>query len=143
MLHNFTMFFIQVCFLEITQNFLLSVTGFESFVKVSSDRSDKLECSLRSTVTTSEIKKLGKLTEFDRDGEVWAVYFVSLDKGKPSLVFSFFCSQTKQNELSPFLRFLKYRKWLLQVILCKKLLFLHQLTNNMTTDCSFNYKFNT
>ena len=30
----------------------------------------------------------------------------------------------------------------LQVNLCKKLLFLHQLTHNMTTDCSLNYKFN-
>ena len=30
-----------------------------------------------------------------------------------------------------------------QVNLCKKLLFLHQLTHNMTTDCSLNYKFNT
>ena len=32
---------------------------------------------------------------------------------------------------------------LLQVNLCQKLLFLHQLTHNMTTDCSLNYKFNT
>ena len=32
---------------------------------------------------------------------------------------------------------------LLQVNLCKKLLFLHQLSHNMTTDCSLNYKFNT
>ena len=29
------------------------------------------------------------------------------------------------------------------VNLCKKLLFLHQLTHNMTADCSLNYKFNT
>ena len=29
----------------------------------------------------------------------------------------------------------------LQVNLCQKLLFLHQLTNNMTTDCSQNYQF--
>ena len=27
--------------------------------------------------------------------------------------------------------------------LCQKLLFLHQLTHNMTTDCSLNYKLNT
>ena len=33
--------------------------------------------------------------------------------------------------------------YLLQVNLCQKLLFLHQLTSNMTTDCSLNYKFNT
>ena len=32
---------------------------------------------------------------------------------------------------------------LIQVNLCQKLLFLHQLTHNMTTDCSLNYKFNT
>ena len=31
----------------------------------------------------------------------------------------------------------------LQVNLCQKLLFLHQLTHNMMTDCSLNYKFNT
>ena len=30
-----------------------------------------------------------------------------------------------------------------QVNFCQKLLFLHQLTHNMTTDCSLNYKFNT
>ena len=30
-----------------------------------------------------------------------------------------------------------------QVNLCQKLLFLHQLTHNMTTDCSLNYKFKT
>ena len=31
----------------------------------------------------------------------------------------------------------------LQVNLCQKLLFLHQLTHNMTKDCSLIYKFNT
>ena len=31
----------------------------------------------------------------------------------------------------------------LQVNLCQKLLFLHQLTHNTTVDCSLNYKFNT
>ena len=30
-----------------------------------------------------------------------------------------------------------------QVNLCQKLLLLHQLTHNLTTDCSLNYKFNT
>ena len=30
-----------------------------------------------------------------------------------------------------------------QFFLCQNLLFLHQLTHNMTTDCSSNYKFNT
>ena len=30
----------------------------------------------------------------------------------------------------------------IQVNLCQKLLFLHQLTHNMMTDCSLNYKFN-
>ena len=29
--------------------------------------------------------------------------------------------------------------WFVQVNLCQKLLFLHQLTHNMMTDCSFNY----
>ena len=30
-----------------------------------------------------------------------------------------------------------------QLNLCQKLLFMHQLTHNMKTDCSLNYKFNT
>ena len=33
--------------------------------------------------------------------------------------------------------------WCVQVNLSQKLLFLHQLTHNMTTDCSLNYKFKT
>ena len=33
-------------------------------------------------------------------------------------------------------------KYDVQVNLYQKLLFLHQLTHNMTTDCSLNYKFN-
>ena len=33
--------------------------------------------------------------------------------------------------------------WFIQVNLFQKDLFLHQLTNNMTKDCSFNYKFST
>ena len=37
----------------------------------------------------------------------------------------------------------KLSSFLVQVNLCQKLLFLHQLTHNMTTDCSLNYKFNT
>ena len=37
----------------------------------------------------------------------------------------------------------KGNKLLLLVNLCQKLLFLHQLTHNMTTDCSLDYKFNT
>ena len=36
-----------------------------------------------------------------------------------------------------------FSMWDLQVNLCQKLLFLHQLTHNMTTDCSLNYMFNT
>ena len=32
---------------------------------------------------------------------------------------------------------------IVQVNLCQKLLFLHQLTQKMMTDCSLNYKFNT
>ena len=36
-----------------------------------------------------------------------------------------------------------FQRLVLQVNLCQKLLFLHQLTHNMKTDCSLNYKFNT
>ena len=36
-----------------------------------------------------------------------------------------------------------HRNPLIQVNLFQKHLFLHQLTHNMTTDCSLNYKFNT
>ena len=38
------------------------------------------------------------------------MYFVTSDEGKPSLIFSFFVFQTERNELSSFLRFLKYGK---------------------------------
>ena len=34
------------------------------------------------------------------------------------------------------------KQYLLQVNLCQRLLFLHQLTQNMTINCSLNYKFN-
>ena len=34
-------------------------------------------------------------------------------------------------------------KFILMVNLCQKILFLHQLTHNMMTDCSLNYKNNT
>ena len=37
----------------------------------------------------------------------------------------------------------RYKVQVVQVNLCQKLLFLHQLTHNMKTDCSLNYKFNT
>ena len=45
-----------------------------------------------------------------------------------------------------FLRYIIHKKkykFTLQVNLCQKILFLHQLTHNMMTDCSLNYKFNT
>ena len=42
---------------------------------------------------------------------------------------------TKQNKTK--------NRFFVQVNFCQKLLFLHQLTHNMTTDCSLNYKFNT
>ena len=38
---------------------------------------------------------------------------------------------------------LNWIKILVQVNLCQKLLFLHQLTHSMMTDCSLNYEFNT
>ena len=37
----------------------------------------------------------------------------------------------------------KQMSHVVQVNLCQKLLFLHQLTHNMTTDCSLNYEFST
>ena len=36
-----------------------------------------------------------------------------------------------------------FKEFIIQVNLCQKLLFLHQITNNKMTDCSLNYKFNT
>ena len=40
-------------------------------------------------------------------------------------------------------KFFEVRKTRIQVNLCQKLLFLYQLTHNMTTDYSLNYKFST
>ena len=39
--------------------------------------------------------------------------------------------------------FTTFESYLVQVNLCQKLLFLHQLTQNMPTDCSLNCKFST
>ena len=41
------------------------------------------------------------------------------------------------------LYFLKQHYRLIQVNLCQRQLFLHQLTHNMTKDCSLNYEFST
>ena len=51
------------------------------------------------------------------------------------------CFQIRFNFLT--FNFQKVFGKIVQVNLCQKLLFLHQLTLNMTTDCSLNYKFNT
>ena len=65
-----------------------------------------------------------------------------LDEGP---VIGFDQPSTKPNKLlmhkSTF--FQKFTVTQVQVNLCQKLLFMHQLTHNMTTDCSLNYKFNT
>ena len=47
----------------------------------------------------------------------------------------------KNIRLSSISRLVRY--FSVQVSLCQKLLFLHPLTHNMTTDCSLNYTFNT
>ena len=49
---------------------------------------------------------------------------------------------SKQLKVMPFLT-TSFSSCTVQVNLCQKLLFLHQITNNMTTGCSMNYKFNT
>ena len=46
-------------------------------------------------------------------------------------------------EKKPSLYFLKQHYRLIQVNLCQKQLFLHQLTHNMTKDCLLNHKFST
>ena len=94
------MFLFRFVFIEVTQNFLLSGL-FKQADEAIRGEGDKLimwQAWMQSPVTSSEMKmgkKLGKLTEFDikdddRDGEVCTVYFVASNKGKPSLIFSFF-----------------------------------------------------
>ena len=62
-------------------------------------------------------------------------------KASSSSYMSMFLSGDEQNTLDSKVRRNKKKTWLknlsLQVNLCQKLLFLHQLTHNMTTDCSW------
>ena len=54
--------------------------------------------------------------------------------------------QKRSFTVSPYqnIKFMRFStKNCVQVNLCQKLLFLHQLTHNITRDCSLNYKFNT
>ena len=53
--------------------------------------------------------------------------------------------QTWNMKIKLIIKFKTYHNKILklQVNICEKLLFLHQLIHNMTTDCSLNYKFNT
>ena len=54
---------------------------------------------------------------------------------KPHLIYFKRYQMRFHKELTPL--------FYLQVNLCQKLLFLHQLIHNMTTDCSLNYEFST
>ena len=54
-------------------------------------------------------------------------------------VFTSNCSERKQKFKSIATK--KCLKFTVQVNLCQKLLFLHQLTHNMTKDCPVNYQF--
>ena len=60
-------------------------------------------------------------------------------KGLSVIVDSLACGWLSSNVFEGIKVCTKY----LQVNLCQKHLFLHQLTHNMTTNCSLNYKFNT
>ena len=63
-------------------------------------------------------------------------------KLQPSILRDLFYN-IKLEILNTLLVFFHCSGALVQVNICQKLLFLHQLTHNMTTDCSLNYKFNT
>ena len=70
--------------------------------------------------------------------ELWVirnVVVLQTDKNSYMLVGSYLNMQLSQS---------KNRTYMdsVQVNFCQKLLFLHQLTHNMTTDCLLNYKFN-
>ena len=89
---------------------------------------------------------------------MWSIRFilVSIEYTNINILFTI-CHSSLSSPLyfysdkymSVFLRYLlnhllkSIEKFIVQVNLCQKLLFLHQLTHNMTTDFSLNYKFNT
>ena len=65
-----------------------------------------------------------------------------------SLIPKEFPNSNREAAVSQHLKFVSFNKYLkyrnyVQVNLCQKLIFSHQLTHNMTIDCSLNYKFNT
>ena len=82
--------------------------------------------------------------KIESGGKLWGT-----DKSQSEISSTLFQREATQNPI--IITLLPARKdkpalisdWLIQVNLCQKLLFLHQLNNNMTTDCSLNYKFNT
>ena len=55
----------------------------------------------------------------------------------------FYCSPRAIWAAVLIVRYLFFEDFAVQVNLCQKLFFLHQLTHNMTTDCSLNYQFST
>ena len=79
-----------------------------------------------------------------------ANWIIFIDLTNQSFSFLFFHVSTYLSTYQTCIKFHKfwmtkknYNPLSVQVNLCQKLLFLHQLTHNMTTDCSLKYKFNT
>ena len=101
--------------------------------------------------TAQRIKKEKHLRKKWQNWSLWSSQFTTINHitmGPKNIEFEFelllcphftrfflYCEIGRQ--------FRNYTTKPLQVNLFQKLLFLHQLTHNMTTDCSLNYKFNT
>ena len=92
----------------------------------------KYECSFRKPMFFSS-SWLGQLSKWLQRSSLQ----IQLSSLSPSLLLI-----SKQLKVMPFL-VTSFSSCTVQVNHCQKLLFLHQLTHNMTTDCSLNYKFNT
>ena len=66
------------------------------------------------------------IRQFSLDSDFFSIFYTL---HKRQFLTAFYATNSKNNPA-------------LQVNLCQKLLFLHELTHNMTTHCSLNYKFN-
>ena len=73
----------------------------------------------------------------------WKTVAILLKVAYSQKLFSFLFSPQKKIELSSTFSLLVEKLRIVQVNLCQKFLFLHQLTHNMTTDCWLIYQFST
>jgi hypothetical protein len=100
-------------------------------------------CPLKRLASSRGLKRLNLLHQFV---ETLKTKIASTEARNICNKFSLVPSKkpvTRENWDKLSVYFSNFLWYNLQLHLCQKLLFLHQLTHNWTSDCSLNYKFNT